>query len=157
MFEVFNVPKMSLVNKSSLALYSVGKTTGLVVDAGYHSTQIVPIYEEVPISHAVRSMPIGGWHLTQFLKDMINSRGYNLTTAKDWEIIKHMKETFCYSAVDFEKELANFGKDKEQRYTLPDGMIVNVNNEALVFYYALGTDKISCDRSIATKINLIII
>jgi len=128
-----------------------------VVDAGYHSTQIVPIYEEVPISHAVRSMPIGGWHLTQFLKDMINSRGYNLTTAKDWEIIKHMKETFCYSAVDFEKELANFGKDKEQRYTLPDGMIVNVNNEALVFYYALGTDKISCDRSIATKINLIII
>jgi len=53
---------------------------------------------------------------------------------KDWERIKHIKETFCYSAVDFEKELANFGKDKEQRYTLPDGMIVNINNEALVYF-----------------------
>ncbi|KAL4083427.1 hypothetical protein QTP88_028743 [Uroleucon formosanum] len=131
MFEVFNVPKMTLVNKASLALYSVGKTNGLVVDSGYQSTQIVPIYEGFPISHALRSLPVGGWHLTQFLKQMINGRGYSLTTIKDWERIKHIKEAFCYNAVDFEKELANFGKDKEQTYTLPDGMIVNINNEAI--------------------------
>ncbi|XP_029341349.1 actin-like [Acyrthosiphon pisum] len=131
MFEVFNVPKMSLVNKATLALYSAGKTTGLVVDSGYQSTQVVPIYEGFPLSHAMRNIPVGGWHLTQFLKQMINGRGYSLTTVKDCGRIKHIKETFCYNAVDFEKEMANFGRDKEQRYTLPDGMIVNINNEAI--------------------------
>lgn len=157
MFEVFNVPKMSLVNKATLALYSVGKTTGLVVDSGYQSTQIVPIYEGFPILHALRSMPVGGWHLTRFLKQMINGRGYSLTTMKDWERIKHIKETFCYNAVDFDKELANFGKDKEQRYTLPDGMIVNINNEALVYFILncrqnINGKLISRDHNISTKI-----
>lgn len=137
MFEVFNVPKVLLMNKSTLSLYSCGKTTGLVVDSGYESTQVIPIYEGYPISHAMRNMPVGGWHLTQFLKQMINSRGYSLTTTRDWERIKHMKQTFCYCAIDFQKELSMYGKDKEQRYTLPDGMIVNINNEALVFYYGL--------------------
>ncbi|XP_050063449.1 actin-like isoform X2 [Aphis gossypii] len=131
MFEVFNVPKVLLMNKSTLSLYSCGKTTGLVVDSGYESTQVIPIYEGYPISHAMRNMPVGGWHLTQFLKQMINSRGYSLTTTRDWERIKHMKQTFCYCAIDFQKELSMFGKDKEQRYTLPDGMIVNINNEAI--------------------------
>lgn len=130
MFEAFNVPKMVLMNKSTLALYSCGKTSGVVVDSGFESTQVVPIYEGYPISHAVRNMPVGGWHLTKFLKQMINAQGYNLTTQKDWERIKHMKEAFCFCAMDYEKELATFSKDKEQRYTLPDGMIVSINNEA---------------------------
>lgn len=130
MFELYNVPNTALVPKSVLPLYSNGKTTGLVVDSGYDETQVVPVYEGYPLQHAIRILPIGGRHITQFMMGMINDRGYNLTTPKDWDHVIAIKEQFCYCALDFKKELAAFSRDMEQQYTLPDGMIVTVNTEA---------------------------
>lgn len=130
MFEIFNVPNIALVPKSVLPLYSHGKTTGLVVDSGYDETQVVPVYHGYPLQHAIRIMPIGGRHITQIMMELINERGYNLTTPKGLDHVIAIKEQFCYSACDFKKELAVFTKDMEQQYTLPDGMIVSINIEA---------------------------
>jgi len=45
LFERFGVPAMYLHPSSVLTLYSVGHTTGLVVDAGGCGTRVVPVYE----------------------------------------------------------------------------------------------------------------
>lgn len=130
MFELFDVPSMVLKNKSILALFSVGKTTGLVVDSGYECTNVVPVYEGLPLSYAVRSMPIGGWHVTRYLQQLLNERGYRLTTANGWDTVRRIKESLCYCALDFEKELAAFTRDNEKQYVLPDGMEINISTEA---------------------------
>jgi len=130
MFELFDVPSMVLKKKSILALFSVGKTTGLVVDSGYECTRVVPVYEGLPFLYAVRSMPIGGWHVTRCLQQLLNERGYRLTTANSWDAVKRIKESLCYCAMDFEKELAAFNKDNEKQYVLPDGMEINISTEA---------------------------
>lgn len=132
MFELFNVPNTTLVPKSVMPLYSNGKTTGIVVDSGYDNTHVVPIYEGYPLQHAVRSMPVGGWHVNRYLMQLLNDRGYTFTTMNDWDHVRDIKEKFCYSALDFDKELASFSKNMEQHYTLPDGLVVKVNSEALV-------------------------
>ena len=45
LFEKFDVPGLYLHPSSVLALYSVGHTTGMVLDAGASATRVVPVYE----------------------------------------------------------------------------------------------------------------
>lgn len=130
MFETFNVPKMALVAKSALALYREGKTTGLVVDSGYDYTKVVPVYEGYPLTHTVRSIPVGGRHVTQYLAQLLSDR-IDLVFPKDWKIIRKIKEELCYCSLDFESELDMLSGDKK-RYKMPDGTIVEVTSEAWV-------------------------
>lgn len=132
MFEYFNVPSMALIPKSSLALYSSGKTTGLVIDSGYETTQVVPTYEGFPLTHAAKSMPVGGWHVTDYLKTLLNSRGYEFESKNDTNILRDIKQKYCYCALNFEKELAAFDKNKIQRHKLPDGTVIEIHTELLV-------------------------
>lgn len=129
MFEVFNVPKTAFVPKSVLPLYSHGRVTGLVVDSGYYYTHVVPIEGGFPVAHGIRNMPVGGWHVTQYMKQLINERGYNLNSPMDIDNVTNVKEKFGYCSLDYEKEQAMFTEDMEQEYTLPDGMILKVNSE----------------------------
>merc|ERR1712046_547856 len=50
MFETFNVPKLFIATSSCLALYSSGRTTGVVVNIGYHSASVLPIHAEISSS-----------------------------------------------------------------------------------------------------------
>jgi len=44
-FEVLDVPKVGILDQSLCALFSEGKTTGLVIDSGETSTSVVPIFD----------------------------------------------------------------------------------------------------------------
>ena len=48
-----------------MTLYSTSKTSGLIVNSGEISTEIVPIYEGFIISDCINSFPIGGYELTK--------------------------------------------------------------------------------------------
>lgn len=135
MFELFNVPKTAVIPKSVLALYSSGRTTGLMVDSGYDYTQVMPIFEGYPLHHAVQTMSVGGWHVTQYLMELLNGRGYSFNSTKDFETLNDIKEKLCYFALNFKFEKDTYTKEKEKQYTLPDGSVINVESEALVFYF----------------------
>lgn len=53
-FEVFNTPAFYMSLPSVLSLYSMGKTTGIVLDSGHCVTSGVPIYEGYAVSHAIQ-------------------------------------------------------------------------------------------------------
>lgn len=139
MFELFNVPNTAVVPKSVLALYSSGRTTGLMVDFGYHYTQVTPIFEGYPLNHAIQTMSVGGWHITQYLMELINQRGYSFESSKDFEIINDIKEKLCYFALNFKFEKDVYTQENEKQYTLPDGMVINIESEALVFFFKIKT------------------
>lgn len=52
---------------SSLALFSLGKTTGMVLDSGYQSTNVIPVYEGYAIPFGLKVCKIGGDILTRKL------------------------------------------------------------------------------------------
>lgn len=72
MFEKFNVPAFYLAIQAVLSLYSSGRTTGVVLDAGDGVTHTVPVFEGYAIPHAIERNDLAGRDLTDYLKKLMN-------------------------------------------------------------------------------------
>ena len=77
MFEKFHIPALFIANQASLSLSASGRTSGVVIDAGYDVTRIVPIYEMCSLPYATRCLDYGGNHLAQYLKNIFTEKGCN--------------------------------------------------------------------------------
>ena len=102
MFEVFNVPCLYVSVQSVLALYSNGRTTGVVLDSGDGVSHTVPIYEGYAIPHAIQRIHLAGYDITKYLQKILDERGYSFTTNAEIEIVKDIKEKMCYVVNDYE-------------------------------------------------------
>ena len=64
LFEKFNIYHLHFEPQSIMTLYSTSKTSGLIVQSGEMSTEIVPIIEGYIISQGICNFPISGHQLT---------------------------------------------------------------------------------------------
>jgi len=131
MFETFNTPGVFISIQAVLSLYSAGKTTGIVMDAGDGVTHFVPIFEGYAFPHAVLRMNLAGRDLTDYLLKILSERGLHLTSSAEREIVKDVKEKLTYTALDFDTELkeANTTSSKDANYEMPDGTIITIGSE----------------------------
>lgn len=75
----------------------------VVVDAGYSHTHVVPCWQGYPVLHATGRLDVGGKALTNYLKELISYRQWNMMD-ETW-LVNHIKERLCFVASDFEAEL----------------------------------------------------
>lgn len=103
MFEKFQVPFFHVSNQSVLSLYSSGRTTGTVLESGDGVTYSLPIYEGYIMKQNLQRLDIGGRNCSfQLIKLMNNEKLNNLN--KKMKIVNEIKESYCYVALDPEKE-----------------------------------------------------
>lgn len=95
MFETFNVMKYYVFSGEVVSLYSVGKTSGLVVSAGYDMTRLTPVYEGFLLPHAIQLLPVGGRTLTDVMFKKLVENGYLLHPIKDRKLVEEIKEKMC--------------------------------------------------------------
>ena len=84
MFENFRVPAFYLSIQAVLSLYSSGRTTGLVVDAGDGVTHTVPIFEGYSLPHAIERNDLAGRDLTEYLRKLMTEMGQNYVTSAEF-------------------------------------------------------------------------
>ncbi|XP_037115007.1 actin-like isoform X2 [Syngnathus acus] len=153
MFETFNTSAMYVAVQPVLSLFLSGRTTGIVVDSGDDVTRVVPVYQSQVIPDAILCLDLAGRELTDYLMKLMTERGSSFPTTgisnfllasafalqrKSFffptgqrEIVKDIKETLTYVALDFKQEMdkATSSSELHKSYKLPDGQVVNVGNE----------------------------
>lgn len=130
MFETFNVPALYVAIQAVLSLYSAGRTTGIVCDAGDGVTHTVPIYEGFSIPHAVSRIQLAGRDLTTFMAKLLTEKGYVFTSSAEMEIVRDIKEKLCFVALDYEAAMKQSYESStfEKNYELPDGKVISIGN-----------------------------
>lgn len=127
-FETFNVPAMYMSVQAVLALYSSGRTTGIVLDSGDGVTHAVPVFEGFSMPHAIRRVDVAGRDVTDYLQLLLRKAGLHLHTTAEREVVRTIKEQTCYVSLTPAKE----EKDTQSRgesFTLPDGRAVQLGPE----------------------------
>lgn len=93
----------------------------LVVDSGFNATNIVPVVHGNAKYNSIRRVDVAGKVLTNFLKETISFRYYNMMD--ETYLINSIKEQLCYVSRDFGDELNKWRTNKhavQKGYLLPD-------------------------------------
>lgn len=141
MFEVFNVPAMHVSIQAVLSLYTTGRTTGVVLDAGDGVSHTVPVYEGYALPHAIKRIDTAGRDLTKHLARLLTERGFKFESTAELEIVRDIKEKLCFVTTDFDAEMrfsedcskrrkvAQDCADGEKQFELPDGSMIVLGSE----------------------------
>jgi len=87
----------------------------LVVDSGYSHTNVTPLYHGKPIQQAVRRLEVGGKFLTNYLKELVSIRYYNMSD--ETHLINQIKEAVSFVSDDFRRDLERTWKGSKRRKT----------------------------------------
>ncbi|KAJ3417476.1 Actin- protein 10 [Chytridiales sp. JEL 0842] len=75
LFNTLKVPSVSFLPSAVLALFTSGKSTGLVIDCGHLETTVLPIYDGRPLIPLMQTIPLAGDSVTGRLKTLIKNHG----------------------------------------------------------------------------------
>ncbi|KAI9827837.1 MAG: Actin- protein 6 [Thelocarpon impressellum] len=104
--------------------------TVLLVDSGFSHTTVTPLLRGQAILASVRRLDLGGKHLTNYLKELVSVRHYNMMD--ETHLMNEVKEAVCYASLSFAADLERTWKGGvgEKRAAGPDA-------ESIVLDYVL--------------------
>jgi actin beta/gamma 1 len=121
-FEKFGVSAFYLAIRGVMSMYTSGQTTGVTLEVGDETTQIVPVYEGISIQRATRVLSFGGDDVATWLAKLLGKTNSHVFAGYD--IIRRVKENLSYVALDFESE-----RPKETAYPAPSGDKIMISDE----------------------------
>ncbi|KAK4484729.1 hypothetical protein RD792_007322 [Penstemon davidsonii] len=119
-----NVPFVCAINQATLALFAARRTSGIVVNVGFHQTSVVPIlHGKVMHKVGVEVVGMGALKLTGFLRDRMQQNNINVDSLYT---VRTLKENLCYVALDYEAELS---KDTEASFRVTSNSWFTLSKE----------------------------
>jgi actin-related protein 3 len=118
MFESFNCAGLYIAVQAVLALaasWTSSKVhdrslTGTVIDSGAGVTHVIPVAEGYVIGSSIKSVPIAGRDITNFVQSLLRDRGEPDSSLQTAERIK---EEFCYVSPDIVKEFSRYDREPD--------------------------------------------
>ncbi|KAJ5895406.1 Actin-like protein arp6 [Penicillium taxi] len=96
----------------------------LVVDSGYSHTTVTPVYRGQALQRGIRRLDIGGKFLTNYLKEIVSMRQYNVM--EEAYIMNEVKEAVCFISNDFKEDMEKTWKvNTKSRPDSQDSVVVD--------------------------------
>lgn len=133
LFESLGVLSVNFINSAIASLFLSGRTTGISIEFGNMSSNIVPIYEGLILKHAIHVSSFGGKNATLLINNYLKEKNIDLYSKNmdSFEIIEKIKEKLSYVSFNYENDI-NEEKEydiEEICFELPDGEIIKLSNE----------------------------
>ncbi|MFX1378407.1 MAG: hypothetical protein ACFFA4_04885 [Promethearchaeota archaeon] len=122
-FETHRVNSLIMMPTPLLSLFSVGLTTGMVIESGDGLTWIAPIINGTIVQHAVQKLPLAGIDVNQNLKSLLMREGVSIASSAADEILQEIKEKNCYFVLDANKSMKTGDMFS---VPMPDGSTIKV-------------------------------
>jgi len=117
---VFSLRRMAALH-ADLPAAQAG--AGVVVDAGFSFTHIVPFFEGQPVLQGVKRINVGGKALTNYLKEVVSFRSMNMMD--ETYLMECVKDELSFVSSDVRHDLklaATRASPHRREFVLPDGV-----------------------------------
>ncbi|KAK9700112.1 hypothetical protein RND81_08G217800 [Saponaria officinalis] len=130
LFESYGVPSVAFgVDAAFSYTYNQKLGTcnreGLAVSSGFNTSHVIPFVDGEPIFEACCRTNIGGYHVTDYLKQLLSLKYPQHISKLTWEKVEDLKMEHCYVAQDYPSEVKLFqdgaqeAKEKTRLWQLP--------------------------------------
>ena len=135
LFECLKVQSVNFVNSVVSSLFTSGRTTGINIEIGNSTTNVVPIYEGLVLTHAKHVSQIGGQESTNLIQEYLKSKEIDLISKhlNTTQVIHNIKQSLSFCSNNYEREIKDEYKLSipQKCFELPDGEIIELNNESI--------------------------
>ncbi|ESW13856.1 hypothetical protein PHAVU_008G232000 [Phaseolus vulgaris] len=119
LFETYGVPSIAFgVDVAFSYKYNqqqgVCAKDGLALCPGFNTTHVIPFVDGEPVYEGCCRTNIGGFHVTNHLKQLLSLKYPYHLTRFTWEKVEDLKMEHCYIAPDYASEARLFQKEPEQ-------------------------------------------
>lgn len=131
LLEKIGIGGLNIEAQAKLAIMNEGKSSGLVLDSGDGVTHCIPVVHNTIDHHNITRLNIAGRHITEYLIRLLQMKGYNFNSSADFEIVRELKEKFCFVSPDIEQDRRI---ERETCYynsyfKLDNGKTIKISNE----------------------------
>lgn len=124
LFETYGVPSVAFgVDAAFSYKYNqqlgICSNDGLAVCSGFNTSHVIPFLNGEPVYEASCRTNIGGYHVTDYLKQLLSLKYPHHMSHFTWEKIEDLKMDHCYVAPDYASEVRLFqtGDEKAEEKT----------------------------------------
>lgn len=115
LFETYGVPSLAFGVDAAFSYKfnqqkGICSDDGLAVSSGFTTSHIIPFVEGEPVLEACSRTNVGGFHVTDYLKQLLSLNYPYHISSITWEKAEELKLDHCYVAFDYAAELQLFQK-----------------------------------------------
>ncbi|KAL8050325.1 hypothetical protein ABFX02_06G075800 [Erythranthe guttata] len=115
LFESYGVPSVAFgVDAAFSYKYNqqlgICSNDGLAICSGFNTSHVIPFLNGEPVYEACCRTNIGGYHVTDYLKQLLSLKYPHHMSHLTWEKVEDLKMEHCYIALDYASEVRLFQK-----------------------------------------------
>ncbi|GMH27162.1 hypothetical protein Nepgr_029005 [Nepenthes gracilis] len=119
LFESYGVPSVAYgVDAAFSYVYNqqlgVCNKDGLAVCSGFNTSHVIPFVEGEPVYESCCRTNVGGYHVTDCLKQLLSLKYPQHMSMLTWEKVEDLKMEHCYVAQDYASEVRLFQNGTEE-------------------------------------------
>ncbi|XP_051143090.1 actin-related protein 5 isoform X2 [Andrographis paniculata] len=119
LFESYGVPSVAFgVDAAFSYKYNqhlgICSNDGLAICSGFNTSHAIPFLNGEPVYEACCRTNVGGYHITDYLKQLLSLKYPHHMSKLTWEKVEELKMEHCYIAPDYLSEVRLFQKGGEK-------------------------------------------